>query len=79
MGTPELNPEIKTALRKHPKTLKRDTFQIKNETQLSAALGALGSTLTIILNSERNNDSKELFETISDVGKIQINKINKEG
>ncbi|XP_043484757.1 pre-mRNA-splicing factor CWC25-like [Leptopilina heterotoma] len=70
MATPKLNPEIKTALKKHPKTLKRESYQTSYQNQVSAALAAIGTGLTRILNAENRNEHKELFETLSDAGKI---------
>lgn len=74
IGAPILNAEIKSAM--STSAIKKDQHQVRAQTQLGAAISAVGQVLTTFLEAKKatkeleKNEISQVFQTICDIGKI---------
>jgi len=68
ISAPKLNPEIAATMSQT--SLKKDGYQIIAQSQLGAALSAVGNGLTLLLNDEKAENKTQLVGMLGDAGRL---------
>lgn len=65
---PKINPEVRASLQEA--MVKRDERILERQTKIAACLAAVGKTFLTVLDKYKEQDNLEIFEQLSDIGKL---------